>query len=137
MNAKMKAPEGCTGCSCGGESFDVVEGFVTVPLSSASELMGHGFIVADYEPTEADIAAQAAKAQADEEEAAKAKEAEEVAAAAKKLLDEKKAPAVLMAEEEVEKAKSALFDAGNIDDKPALAQILDQKIAALDALKNG
>ena len=99
--------------------------------------MGHGFIVADYEPTEADIAAQAAKAQADEEEAAKAKEAEEVAAAAKKLLDEKKAPAVLMAEEEVEKAKSALFDAENIDDKPGLAQILDQKIAALDALKNG
>ena len=70
MLAKMKAPEGCTSCSWDGKVFEVdEEGLVTVPVLAATSLMFHGFILAEFEPTEEDISAQEAKAIADAEEA--------------------------------------------------------------------
>lgn len=43
--AKMKAPEGCTGCSFNGEEFEVdKDGNVDVPEEAVAELSSHGFV---------------------------------------------------------------------------------------------
>jgi hypothetical protein len=44
--ATLKAPEGATSCSWGGQTFDVAEdGTVDVPHESVGDLIGHGFQV--------------------------------------------------------------------------------------------
>jgi hypothetical protein len=44
--AKLKAPEGATSCSWGGQTFDVDEnGTVKVPQEAVGDMIGHGFEV--------------------------------------------------------------------------------------------
>ena len=136
MLAKMKAPEGCTSCSAGGQTYEVVDGEITVPVEHAAALMFHGFILSEFEPTDEDISAQEAKAIADAEEAESNRQKAEAEAEAKKLLDEEKAPAILEAEAAVEKAKDDIFKEKDVDQKATLAAILTEKQAALDALRN-
>ena len=138
MLAKMKAPEGCTSCSYDGKTFEVDdEGLVTVPVLAATPLMFHGFILAEFEPTEEDISAQEARAIADAEEA-EANRAKEVAEAEeKKLRDAELQPAILEAEGKVERAKEALFNEKDPDNMPALAADLEREKSALAALING
>lgn len=77
--AKLKAPNGCTSCSTGGEVFAVKKGYVTVPDEAVSELIPHGFITeVDNEAITA-AADEAAEKEAAEKEAEK--EAEKAAAA--------------------------------------------------------
>lgn len=41
--AEMIAPEGTTGCSFQGESYDVADGVVCVPVEAVAVLFSHGF----------------------------------------------------------------------------------------------
>jgi hypothetical protein len=64
--AKLKAPNGCTGCSFNGEQYPVKRGYVVVPDEAVAELIPHGFI------TEVDEEAIAAAADDAESAAAEA-----------------------------------------------------------------
>lgn len=41
--AVLVAPEGCTGCSHDGVSYEVVDGMVEVPAEAVMDLVSHGF----------------------------------------------------------------------------------------------
>lgn len=59
---KLKAPEGCTGCSFGGQEYKVKKGIVDVPDEALFALREHGFY--PVAPTDEEIkAAQIADAQ--------------------------------------------------------------------------
>jgi hypothetical protein len=138
MLAKMTAPEGCTSCSFDGKTFEVdSDGLVTVPVEAATTLMCHGFILAEFEPTEEDISAQEAKAIADAEAAEANRQKEAADAEEKKLRDAELYPAILEAEGRVERAKEALFSATDPDLMTDLAAVLEREKSALAALTNG
>ena len=40
---RLRAPENAGGCGWNGESFDVVDGFVTVPSEAVADLTSHGY----------------------------------------------------------------------------------------------
>lgn len=61
----MKAPDGTTGCSVGGESYKVdKKGFVEVPEEAVADLMQHGFVIElDEAAAQASMAAATERAQ--------------------------------------------------------------------------
>lgn len=71
--AKMKAPDGCTGCSVNGEQYVVRKGYVVVPDDAIVELQHHGFVV-EVDEAEAAKAAEAAAALAKAEASGGAEE---------------------------------------------------------------
>ena len=113
MPVKMKTPEGMTGCSFGGEEFEVESGHVTVPQEAVGDLMCHGLVVVESVFTDEDATREA------------------------NYVAEKKAVAINDLEVAIAELKTKYAEEKNDDTRLVIANLLAQKTDELDALIDG
>ena len=116
MFARMKAPEGCTSCSWGGEIIEVVNGMIEVAAEGAQVLTGHGFELIEHFESDAEKAERAAK--------------EEAGKAASDL-----SHAIELAESEIKELEAKIASEVDSDKANLLKSLLGEKTATLDAMK--